>query len=322
MKFRWFFSFLFFGLFLSCQTDVEKKPQENVKVKIPAFSGQAAYDLVKAQVDLGPRCPECPGASKAIALFRNELQKAGWDVDLQTFDTKLFTGQEVSGTNIIGRYNPEVNERVLLCAHWDSRMIADKDTTRKEEPIAGANDGASGVGVLLEIAHTISRHPIPMGVDIVLFDMEDQGDDGGKNPNSWGLGAQYWAKNLPEKPYPVKYGILLDMVGAKDAEFPKEGYSMHYAPQVVNKIWKLAKIIGKEKYFVNTKMQGGITDDHYFINSIARIPTIDIIHHKSDGFMKEHHTHADDMDVIDKNTLAAVGQVVLSTIYKESNKEF
>ena len=321
MKFQHLFYCLFFISLWSCQTDTEKVPQERKKVKIPTFAAQGAYDLVEAQVNLGPRCPECPGADKAIDWMSSELKSAGWEVIKQTFDATLYTGKEVRGTNVIGRYNPHVKERVMLCAHWDSRMIADKDTTRKEEPIAGANDGASGVGVILQIAKTISENPIPMGVDVVFFDLEDQGKDGSSDEYSWGLGSQYWAKNLPDDPYEVKYGILLDMVGAPDAEFPKEYYSMQNAKPVVDKVWKVASILKKGNYFVNRRI-GGITDDHKFIMEYARFPVIDIIHHKDDKFMAAHHTHADDMRVIDKKTLGAVGQVVLSTVYKESNGDF
>ena len=321
MKFRYFLSLLFFVFLFSCKPDDGKKvPQENIKVKIPAFSGQAAYDLVKAQVDMGTRNPGSEASKKAIKWMQSHLKSSGWKTSLQTFKTALYTGEQVDGTNIIARYNPHVKERVLLCAHWDSRMIADKDSVRIDEPIPGANDGASGVAVLLEIARTISKNPIPMGVDIVLFDLEDQGDDGGKDEYSWCLGSQYWAAHLPDKPYEVKYGILLDMVGAKGAKFPKAGYSMNYAPEVVNKVWGIAKLLNKDNYFVNEEI-GGITDDHRFIIQYARFPVIDIIHYENDKFMAEHHTHADGIDIIDKNTLGAVGQVVLATVYKESNKE-
>ena len=322
MKLKYIFCLLIFASFISCEKDLEKVPQENTKVKIPAFNSQSAYDLVKAQVDMGPRCPGQPGAKAAIKWMRGQLKAAGFETIDQTFDAELPGDKKVKGTNVIGRYNPEVKERVMLCAHWDSRMMADKDTIRTAEPILGANDGASGVGVLLEIARVISENPIPMGVDIVFFDLEDQGLDGQKDEYTWALGSQYWAKNLHEKPYEVKYGILLDMVGAKGAQFLKEGYSMQFAPQLVNKIWALAKILGKQDYFIPKKMEGGITDDHKFIMEYARIPVIDIIDYREGAFMKEHHTHGDNMDVIDKNTLGAVGQVVLSAIYKESNKEF
>ncbi len=321
MNIKYFFFFLFFALVISCKQDKQKVPQENIKVKIPAFNGQSAYDLVKAQVDMGPRNPGSQASKKAIKWMSNQLKSNGWEVSKQEFEASLYTGEKVQGVNIIGQYNPQVKERVMLCAHWDSRMIADKDSVRMDEPIPGANDGASGVGVLLEIARVIDQNPIPMGVDIIFFDLEDQGADGGGKDYSWGLGSQFWARNLHEKPYQIKYGILLDMVGEKNAQFPKEGFSMKVAPGLVNQVWRVAKLLKKDNYFVNRNI-GYITDDHRFIIEYARLPVIDIIGYREDGFMQAHHTHADDMSSIDKNTLSAVGQVVLTNLYKESNKEF
>ena len=320
MKLKYLFGLLIFSLILACKGDIEKVDQELVKVRIPAFSGESAYNFVQTQVDFGPRSPESPGAKQAIDWMVRTLKQSNWAVEEQTFDAQLYTGKEVKGTNIIARYKPEVNERVLLCAHWDSRIMADKDSVRIDEAIPGANDGASGVGVLLEIARLINENPIPMGVDIIFFDLEDQGDDQGDQAYTWGLGSQYWAKNLHEKPYKIKYGILLDMVGEKNAHFPKEGFSMKIAPGLVNKVWRVAKMLKKDRYFVDERI-GYITDDHRFIIEYARLPVINIIGYKDGSFMKTHHTHGDDMDIIDKNTLAAVGQVVLTTVFKESNKE-
>ena len=321
MKLKYLFGLLIFSLLVACKGELEKVDQENVKVRIPAFSGASAYNFVQAQVDLGPRSPGSETAKKAIDWMVKELKASNWSVQKQTFDAKLYTGAEFQGTNIIARYKPEVKERVLLCAHWDSRIMADKDSVRMDDAIPGANDGASGVGVLLEIARIINENPIPMGVDIIFFDLEDQGNDNGDFAYTWGLGSQYWAKNLHEKPYKIKYGILLDMVGEKNAQFPKEGFSMKIAPGLVNKVWRVAKLLKKDNYFVNDRI-GYITDDHRFIIELARLPVINIIGYKDGGFMKAHHTHGDDMGIIDKNTLAAVGQVVLTTIYKESNKDF
>jgi aminopeptidase-like protein len=158
-----------------------------------------------------------------------------------------------------------------------------------------------------------------MGVDIIFFDAEDAGSEEPGNDYSWGLGSQYWSKNLHEHPYEVKYGILLDMVGSRNATFPKEGFSMRSAPDRVNQIWNLAKQMGRERYFVDRRA-GFITDDHRFIIENTKIPMIDIINIQEDGnFGDYHHTHADNMDIIDKQTLEAVGQVILATIYRESN---
>ena len=186
----------------------------------------------------------------------------------------------------------------------------------------GADDGASGVAVLLEIARQLKEHPIPMGVDIIFFDAEDYGADTSGQTDSWGLGSQYWANNLHEAGYPVKYGILLDMVGAKGARFTKEGNSRASAGVVVNKIWELAKRMNKEAYFVDENT-GSIIDDHFFIIRDAGIPMVDIVNHPEDGlFGFYHHTHHDDLEVIDPASLQAVGQVVLAVVYNESNGKF
>lgn len=321
MKYTIPYFLLLFCIFMGCkQESTSKVDQENRKVTIPAFSADNAYALIQEQLAMGPRHPGSPGARAAVQWIKKHLEKNNWQTELQHFDAQLFTGEKAKGVNVIGRWKPEVKERVILCAHWDTRAIADKDTIRQEEPIPGANDGASGVAVLLEIARLIAAQDLPMGVDMLFFDLEDQGEDGANNDYSWGLGSQHWAKNPHETPYIAQYGILLDMVGAKGATFYKEGFSVQNAAHVVNKVWGVARVLKKQDYFKDLYI-GGITDDHRFIMEHARIPVIDIIDYREEGFMAEHHTHGDDIDIIDKSTLAAVGQVVLATLIKESNRE-
>jgi Zn-dependent M28 family amino/carboxypeptidase len=215
-----------------------------------------------------------------------------------------------------------------LCAHWDTRPWSDSDTIRKGEPNDGASDGASGVGVLLEVARQLKQSKSAIGIDIIMLDMEDYGQPSDspfqKQEDTYGLGTQYWAKNLHVPNYNAEYGILLDMVGAKNAVFAQEGYSLHFAPSVVQKVWNTANQIGFSDYFPvrdGEYLKGGyVTDDHYYVNTLANIPCIDII--QSDlttksGFGSYHHTHADNMDIIDKNTLKAVGQTLLQVIYSE-----
>ena len=315
---------LLFGLsfFSSCKSDSKKIPQEDIKVAVPAFSADSAYTYISTQLDFGPRVPNSSGHQACKNWLIQKLEGFGAEVIPQNFEAPDYNGTQLKGTNIIGRFNPEVEERVLLCAHWDTRHIADKDTIDQNPPIPGADDGGSGVGVLLEIARQLNENPIPMGVDIILFDAEDHGSDESGQTYTWGLGSQYWSKNLHEKNYMVKYGILLDMVGSKGARFTKEGFSRQSAPVVTNKIWALANKMGKSAYFpqVNT---GGIVDDHFFILENTNIPMVDIINLKPDqNFGDYHHTHSDNLDIIDKSTLGAVGQVVLAVVYQESNKTF
>ena len=301
--------------------DVDKVPQEDLKVAIPPFNADSCFAYLEQQVDFGYRYMNTEAHENCKSWLIQKLQSFDFAVIPQAFEATSYNGLTLSGTNIIGRYRPEVQERILLCAHYDTRHIADKDSLDTEKPIFGADDGASGVAVILEIARQIKENPIPMGVDVIFFDAEDYGADQPGNDYSWGLGSQYWSKNIHEENYQVKYGILLDMVGAQGATFPKEGFSRQSAEEQVEKIWRLAKAMRYHQYFVN-RNAGFYTDDHRFIVENTAIPMIDIINIKESGaFGPHHHTHADDLDIIDKQTLRAAGQVVLATLYKESNKE-
>lgn len=310
--------FLLCFICLSCGPD-EKVDQKSIQVQISKFNQDSAFQYVKTQVDMGPRYVNSEGHKACKKWLTEKLAAFDFEVITQDFSAKAYDGTDLYGTNIIGRYNQEVKQRVVLAAHWDTRHIADKDSTNKTEPILGADDGASGVGVLLEIARQLKEHPIPMGVDIVFFDAEDYGADSGNLKYTWGLGSQYWAKNLHEDNYQVKYGILVDMVGAKEATFYKEGVSMQVAPQVTNDVWKLAQQMGYSNFFKQGTAPP-MVDDHLFVYENAGIPMIDIINMNIRGrFKYYHHTRADAIDIIDKKTLMAVGQVVLAKICRESN---
>ena len=297
-------------------------PRPNLPaVNVPAFDADSAYAYVGRQVDFGPRVMNTAAHEAAKKYLVGKLRAFGAEVTEQDFTATAYNGVQLNGTNIIGRYNPEMQDRLLLAAHWDTRHVA--DSPLEDDPAAvvnGADDGASGVGVLLEIARQLQLAPPNIGVDIVYFDAEDYGESGADNANSWGLGAQYYSSNLPAtKP---RYGILLDMVGAKDARFAIEKVSQSYAPEVVDKVWNLAASIPKFAPYFPKTVGKGVTDDHYFVNTIGRIPMIDIINYRVDtetGFVAHWHTGNDDMDAIDRETLLAVGQVVTAVIYREGN---
>lgn len=302
-----------------CRPEIQKIPQEDIQVKVPVFSADSAYQLVRKQLSFGPRYTNAPGHAAVRDWLLEKARDYADEVLRQDFTAQAYDGTSLNGTNIIARYKPEVAERVLLCAHYDTRHIADKDTVDQDQPIPGADDGASGVAVLLEIARQLHEHPIPMGVDIVFFDAEDYGADANGQTDSWGLGSQYWSNNLHEPGYQVKYGILLDMVGARGARFTKEGNSRSSAGKIVDKIWRVAESMRKQQYFVDEYTEA-IVDDHFFIIRNAGIPMVDIIHHPEDRlFADYHHTHRDDLPIIDPATLGAVGQVVLAVVYNESN---
>lgn len=295
-------------------------PPTDVKVEIPTFSVDTAYALIAKQVSFGPRVPNSTAHKNCRAWLVKTLKSYGAVVEEQVLEEKHYSGKIHRGANIIAKFNLQNPRRVMLAAHWDSREVADKDPdlTKRNKPIDGADDGASGVGVLLEIARILKTKPIDLGVDIVLFDLEDNGKDGDDNEDTsktWCLGSQYWAKNKGN--YQARFGILLDMVGAKNATFPKEGYSMHYAPEITNKIWNIANRLGHSNFFIN-QTAGGITDDHAYVNEVG-IPMVDIIHlTPNSGFGDYHHTHNDNMKVIDKATLNAVLETVLTTVYSEA----
>lgn len=269
------------------------------------------------QVEFGPRVVNSEAHRQTKTWLVDKLTSFGAEVREQDFEAKAFDGTLLSATNIIARFQPERSDRILLCAHWDTRPFADSKLEDDPEAIVnGADDGASGVGVLLEIARQLAGHEPNLGVDIVLLDAEDYGESGGRNNTSWALGAQYYAKNMRE-PKP-EFGILLDMVGARGATFAREGHSRQYAPEIVRKVWRLARSMGYGDYFVD-RAAGPVLDDHYFINSIANVPTIDIINLPEGGqgsFVDHWHTGDDNLDVIDKRTLRAVGQVVLATVFR------
>ncbi len=307
-------------LLVSCKqpTATEAKaPSVARDISIPAFNRDSAYAFVEKQVSFGPRNLGSEGHRACLDWLVAKLQSFGLETQRQTFAAELYTNEVFPATNVLAYYRRDLSRRILLCAHWDTRHVAEKDAdaNMQDQPILGADDGASGVAVLLEIARVLQSEPVEIGIDFVFFDAEDQGSNNGAI-ESWCLGSQHWSKNLAPGNRP-EYGILLDMVGSKGATFPKEAISLSYAGHIVDKVWPLASAMGYGHYFVNTRVQA-ITDDHLFVNRIARIPTIDIINYSRDSFGHYHHTHQDNMEIIDRTTLRAVGQVVLALLFKES----
>lgn len=304
---------------MSDATD-KKKPEKTVNV--PVFDADSAYHFVKAQTDFGPRVPNTAAHRACADYLANTLERLGAKVYRQAADLMAYDGTLLKSCNIIGAYKPEAKKRIALFAHWDSRPWADADPDEKNHrtPISGANDGASGVGVLLEIARHLQKQLPELGIDIILVDAEDYGPHvsykGKHNEEYWGLGSQYWARNPHVANYNARFGILLDMVGGSNATFLYEGFSEEYAHDVNRKVWKTANDLGYGKYFVKDQA-GYVTDDHLFVNRYAKIPTIDIVPSTPDGFYKYWHTVKDDIEGIDRNTLKAVGQTVMQVIYEE-----
>lgn len=325
---------LIFSMFilLGCNQNVRETTATNdaethrAPVNIPVFNADSAYLFVKTQVDFGPRVPNTKAHEQCAQWLVAKMKSYTPEVIVQKGVVMAWNGTPLNFKNIIASWNPAAVNRVLLCAHWDSRPYADydPDPAKRRSPIDGANDGASGVGVLLETARQISIRQPAVGIDIILFDVEDYGPPederpGMNNEDLWGMGAAYWSNNPHKKGYTARYGILLDMVGASGATFPMEGVSMHYASDILKLVWNAASRAGYSGYFLY-EPGGAITDDHGPINKTMNIPTIDIIHldkNSNTGFFPYWHTVKDNMDVIDKNTLKAVGQTLLTVIYEE-----
>ena len=313
-------------LFADCNRQEPRDSQVNVqerpRIEVPDFNADSAYGFVKAQCDFGPRTPNTK-AHDACASFLIAKMKTYCDtVIVQKGEVTTFNKIKLNIQNIICRFNPQTNNRILLFAHWDTRPWADQDSIRKDEPMLGADDAGSGVGVLMEVARIIRGKKIQQGVDIIFFDAEDYGtrkQDGSDN-DSYALGTQYWCKNPMPENYMASFGILLDLVGARGATFHIEGYSKQYASFVVDKVWGIANRLGYSQYFPYAD-GGFVTDDHVYPNQILNIPCIDIINtnpaNGKSGFPDHWHTHRDNLEIIDRKTLKAVGQTLLQVIYNE-----
>ena len=256
----------------------ELKPELNKitpNQETPLFNEDSSFVFIENQVDFGPRVPNSKEHENCAKWLVSKMENYGFDVTLQKGKATAFNGVVLNIKNIIARHRPEATGRILLCAHWDSRPFADEDTIDIYSPIDGANDGASGVGVLLEVARNIDLLSPGYGVDIIFFDAEDYGassvvSDLRSTNATWCLGSQYCCKNPTIKKYQPKFGILLDMVGGENAQFHKEGISVQYANKYLKSIWKEAINLGYNKNFIN-KLGGEITDDHLYLNKISNI---------------------------------------------------
>ncbi|MDO5036601.1 MAG: M28 family peptidase [Porphyromonas sp.] len=312
----------------SCQGKKNDDQEQQVSAMVEVagigerpFDAERAYTHIERQLGFGPRVPNTEAHKECASYLATQLRESGLEVTVQEMTLQAYDGTELEAFNIIGAYNPEASHRVMLFAHWDTRPFADHDPApvRQREPIAGADDGASGPAVLLEIGRLLGEIGLEqLGVDIMLFDAEDYGVPAweqyeGDSTDTWALGTQYWTKNPHQAGYNADFGILLDMVGAKGATFYREYFSQEYAGKQVTMIWQTAKALGHETFFVN-QMGGAVTDDHYFVIRNMRIPAVDIINHdpdsKTDFFGHYWHTHKDDIEVIDRKTLQAVGETV------------
>ncbi len=281
-------------------------------IQVPPFDSRYAFAMLERQCDFGSRVPGTAAHDSCLSFLENELKQNAAQVTRQSFQHTIEkTNTDVTLTNVIASFNLEVADRVLLCAHWDTRPWADQDpnAANRDQPILGANDGASGVAVLLEVARILKSSPPSIGVDIVLFDGEDLGTAG--LPETFAAGSRYFAKQKDVR-YTPRYGLLLDMVGDRDLQIYKEGNSMRYAPDVVNRVWSLALRLGINEFAAESKFE--VADDHVPL-LMAGIPCIDII----DFDYPHWHTLADTPDKCSPESLEKVGRVLLAAIYSPAN---
>ncbi len=289
------------------------------------FDADSAYKYCAAQCDFGPRVMNTEAHDKCGEWIKGKFEEYGCTVENQKADLKGYDGTIYHNNNIIARTNPDAKQRIMFCAHWDSRPWADNDPdeSNHHKPVMGANDAASGVAVMLELARILHADSagVNIGVDFVCFDAEDCGTpqwaDVADDPDSWALGAQHWAKtfalNAGARNWHYEYAILLDMVGGEGAKFYKEGFSTEYAPDILSNVWESANAAGYGSFFVDNT-GGYITDDHVPVNKIAGVRCVDIIAYYPDcqqsSFGPTWHTVSDTMEHISVSTLKAVGQTM------------
>lgn len=321
---------LSFLLFVSCNSCDKKNGTvtpvttavDYIQVQAPEFDSDSAYRYITDQLSFGFRHPGTKGHKLCAEYIASTLKRWCDTVIVQSFTTTLWNGQKVEGKNIIASIAPMKERRIMLSAHWDSRQWADQDldTNNWRKPLAGANDGASGVGLVMEMARVMSQMPPDIGVDFVFFDVEDQGIPSWENryeDNTWCKGSQHWSKSPHRMLYTAEYGILYDMVGTHQPRFTKEEISMNFAKGLMTKLWNCAASLGYGNIFID-ELSGAILDDHLYVNQIRHIPTVDIVQNSREcSFYPHWHTVNDDINSIDKNTLSIVATVSLKTIYAD-----
>ncbi len=277
------------------QTTTDSTDNAMAATAIPTFNADSAYAFCEAQCAFGPRTMNSTAHDRCGEWIAAAFQSYGCTITLQQATLSGYDGTPLRSTNIIASLHPEKKERLLFCAHWDSRPWADNDPdpANWKTPIMAANDGASGVAVMLELARVLTDSTangdslaqqaaadmLPFGIDFVCFDAEDWGVPQWSDVtdhDSWALGADYWASNPHVPGYTARFGVLLDMVGGQGAQFYQEGVSLHYAKPIVRKVWAAAEAAGYGSHFPTTP-GGMITADHVPVNQKAHMPTIAII---------------------------------------------
>lgn len=304
------------------------KPVEDIKLAdCPKFCSDSAMLFIQEQCNFGPRITASEASQLCGDYIVAKFKQFGANVEEQTDFVRIYDGTKMKARNILASINPDNTDRILICSHWDSRPWADNDPEQEnhKKPILGANDGASGVAVMLEMCRLFQQQSIDTGIDFVCFDAEDLGtpyweEDRDDSENTWCLGSKMWAEKTKEKRYHARYGILLDMVGGRGSTFSKEQISVQYAEPIVEQLWQTANAIGYGYYFP-ASYGGFLIDDHVNVNRIARIPCLDIVPYFEEGpssFGPTWHTLSDTPENIDPNVLEAVGQSLMQLLYNDA----
>ena len=276
----------------------------------PAFDGEAAFNLVRKQVGFGPRVPGTDGHAEQLLWMRARLDSLAPISEVDTFFHKTAAGDSLTLYNLRAEFLPDATRRILLLAHWDTRPRSDEalDPAVQDQPVPGANDGASGTAVLLELAEMLFSYPPPLGVDLLLVDGEDYGPE----VEDMLLGARHYASSLGEEDRPV-YGVLLDMVGDSDPLFPVEGISAQLANIVVQKVWRVAERLGYGEFFPSVVGER-VIDDHVPLLD-AGLPTANVVDFNYGPGNRYWHTPEDTLDRVSAETLEMVGEVIAELVY-------
>ncbi len=271
------------------------------------FRGDTAFAYIQRQLAFGPRIPNTAGAKQTGDWLLAQLRARADTVIVQEFQQRTAKGQTLKLRNFLARFRPQATDRILFLAHWDTRPFADKSANLGQQrmPVPGANDGASGVAVLLGVADALKAKPPTVGVDLLFVDGEDYGNFSDSTETL--IGARYFAKHLPPG-YTTLFAVLFDMVGDKDLQFQQEGYSMANAPEVVQRVWQTAARLGYGRVF-QARAEQPLIDDHVPLQQ-AGIRAIDVI----DFDFPYHHTTEDTIDKVSAASLQIVGDVAVALV--------
>lgn len=283
-------------LFASCRGERE--------VKAGKFDGQAALGYAKAQLDFGPRIPGTTGAQRAGDWIIAQMKQRADTVIVQSWTHTTQDGKQLPMRNIIARFKPASTDRILYVTHWDTRPVSDaaENLGERQLPVPGANDGASGVGLFVALGDALKKNPPAQGVDLLFVDGEDYGQFDEKLADVL-IGSAYFAAHPVDPNYKPIFGVLWDMIGDKDLAIKKEPISMEAAPEVVDRVWQVAKDLGHDDVFLPVE-QTPVTDDHVPLIK-AGMRVIDVI----DLDYPYHHRPTDTLDKISAKSLSIVGEV-------------